>query len=85
MKADSLVPFVFNDLEALFPVLGSVCQEKNTIANCVMGQCVVCELNPSYASHPGVVSTLFFFFFLVSSFIDFLLCLRHSAFQSLAI
>lgn len=83
MKADSLVPFVFNDLEALFPVLGSVCQEKNTIANCVMGQCVVCELNPSYVSHPGVVSTLFFF--LVSSFIDFLLCLRHSAFQSLAI
>ena len=65
MKVDSLVPFFFKDLEALFPISGSVCQEKNTIANGVMGQCVVCELNPSYASHPGLQSCFnsFLFFF----------------------
>lgn len=87
MEVDSLVPFFFfsYDLEALFPISESICQEKNTTTNCVIGQYVVCELNPSYESPWSCFNSLFIFFFLVNSFIDFLLGLRHSAFQPLVI
>lgn len=51
-----LFPFFF--LKALFPILRSVCQDKISNYNRVMGQCAVCELINSSRFYSGLVLPL---------------------------